>query len=177
MFVIWNLRNRLLFQWSSFYLSLILSFWGHLLLNCPGLLLSNRPGFPEVGEPLKNVLQFLLISARDRIPCNLVPKYRVHLAVHLGAGGMLVMCSRAEQLYLEATLWAVKVTRWIKHFPQHMKLHHCSYISMSFLQHILSVIFVQPGILIGLQEVILCLCSVISCHDTVSHWNHELTIK
>ncbi len=30
----------------------ILSFWGHFLLNCPGLLLSNRPGFPEVGEPL-----------------------------------------------------------------------------------------------------------------------------
>ena len=59
----------------------------------------------------KNVLQFLLTSARGRIPCNLVPKYRVHLAVHLGAG--------------------------IKHFPQHMKLHHCSYISMSFLQHIL----------------------------------------
>ncbi len=25
----------------------------------------------------------------------------------------------------------------VKHFPQHMKLHHCSYISMSFLQHIL----------------------------------------
>ncbi len=35
-----------------FFLSLILSFWGHFLLNCPGLLFSNRPGFPEVGEPL-----------------------------------------------------------------------------------------------------------------------------
>ncbi len=68
--------------------------------------------------PFKNVLQFLLISAHDRIPCNLVSKYLVHLAVHQGAGGMLV-------------------TGWIKHFPQHMKLHHCSYISMSFLQHIL----------------------------------------
>ncbi len=33
-------------------LSLILSFWGHFFLHCPGLLLSNRPGFPEVGEPL-----------------------------------------------------------------------------------------------------------------------------
>ncbi len=32
--------------------TLILSFWGHFLLNCPGLLLSNRPGFPEVWEPL-----------------------------------------------------------------------------------------------------------------------------
>ena len=38
---------------------------------------------------------------------------------------------------LEANLWAAKVTRWIKYFPQHMKLHHYSYISMSFLQHIL----------------------------------------
>ncbi len=38
--------------------------------------------------------------------------------------------------------WDVsKVTRWIKHFPQHMKLHHCSYISMSFLQHILRLWF------------------------------------
>ena len=64
----------------------------------------------------KNVLQFLLISARGRIPCNLVSKYRIHLA----------------------NLWAGKVTKWIKHFPHHMKLHHCSYISMSFLQHILS---------------------------------------
>ena len=50
------------------------------------------------GENYKNVLQFLWISAHGRIPCNLVPKYQVHLAVHLGAGGMLVMCSRAEQL-------------------------------------------------------------------------------
>ena len=46
----------------------------------------------------KNVLQFLLISAHGRTPFNLVSKYRVHLAVHQCAGGMLVMCSRAEQL-------------------------------------------------------------------------------
>ena len=46
----------------------------------------------------KNMLQFLLTSAHSRIPCNLVPKYRVHLAVHQGAGGMFIMCSRAEQL-------------------------------------------------------------------------------
>ncbi len=44
----------------------------------------------------KNVLQFLLIFAHGRIPCNLVPKYPVQLAVHLGAG---------------ANLWAGKVTR------------------------------------------------------------------
>ncbi len=46
----------------------------------------------------KNVLQFLLISAHGRIPSDLVSKYRVHLAVHQGAGGMLIMGSRAEQL-------------------------------------------------------------------------------
>ncbi len=51
-----------------------------------------------ISNLLKNVLQFLLISAHGRIPCNLVSKYRVQLAVHQGAGGMLVMCSRAEQL-------------------------------------------------------------------------------
>ncbi len=40
----------------------------------------------------------------------------------------------------EANLWVGKVTRWIKCFPQHTKLHHCSYWSMSFLQHILSLL-------------------------------------
>ncbi len=29
--------------------------------------------------------------------------------------------------------------RWDVNFPQHTKLHHCSYISMLFLQHILTV--------------------------------------
>ncbi len=40
---------------------------------------------------------------------------------------------------LETDLWARKLTRQIKLFRQHMKLHHHSYtcISMSFLQHIL----------------------------------------
>ncbi len=39
-------------------------------------------------QDVKNVLQFLLISAHGRIPCNLVSKYWVHLAVHQGEGGM-----------------------------------------------------------------------------------------
>ena len=57
------------------------------------------PNLPKkVENDSKNVLQFLLISAYGRIPCNSVSKYCVHLAVHQGAGGMLVMCSRAEQL-------------------------------------------------------------------------------
>ena len=45
----------------------------------------------ELSYMHKNVLQILLIFAHGRIPCNLVSKYRIHLAVHQRAGGMLVM--------------------------------------------------------------------------------------
>ncbi len=68
----------------------------------------------------KNVLQFLYISAHGRIPCNLVSKYQVHLAIH-------------------------------------MKLHHCSYISMSFLQHILF-----GNVKMGVSCVDLTFCSPVA---------------
>ncbi len=48
--------------------SLILSFWGQSLLNCPGLVLSIRPGFPEVREPLNFCkLQRSILSDRKEI--------------------------------------------------------------------------------------------------------------
>ncbi len=56
----------------------------------------------------KNVLQFLLLSAHGRIPCNLVSKYPVHLAVHQGAGGMLVICRTFPQTHETAPLFLYK---------------------------------------------------------------------
>ncbi len=48
----------------------------------------------------KNVLQFLLISAHGRIPCNLESKHRVRLAVHQGAGGIFSPTHETAPLFL-----------------------------------------------------------------------------
>ncbi len=59
--------------------------WCNLKINQLITLLEKIPSYLQSN---KNVLQFLLISAHGRIPCKLVSKYWVHVAVHQGAGGM-----------------------------------------------------------------------------------------
>ncbi len=51
--------------------TLILSVWGQFLLNCEGVLLSNRPGFPEAIEPLP-VCKFQEFILSDRKEIHII---------------------------------------------------------------------------------------------------------
>ncbi len=90
-------------------------------------------------DPIKNMLQFLLISAHHPTESNLVSRHNYHLPVHCDRMGIpLILDNVCCSLTLLNTVVKLSKMAWSRENQfQHMRLHHFSYITLLKLQHIL----------------------------------------